>query len=254
MNNPQVLPVVVDAPQHAGLSQTLDYASEQALAPGSLVQVPLGRRSVPGLVWDRRLGDAAGTDQLRPVQAAMTGLPPLGAAWMRLVEFCARYYQRSLGEVALSVLPPELRRLDDTQLARRLERLRKLPPLPDAPPPVLPALTDEQAAALGALAAQAPGTTLLQGVTGSGKTEVYLRCAAQALQQGRQVLVLVPEINLTPQLEARFVARFGAAAVTALHSGMTQPQRLKSWLAAHFGAARILLGTRMAVFASLPAL
>ena len=254
MNNPQVLPVVVDAPQHAGLSQTLDYASEQALAPGSLVQVPLGRRSVPGLVWDRRLGDAAGTDQLRPVQAAMTGLPPLGAAWMRLVEFCARYYQRSLGEVALSVLPPELRRLDDTQLARRLERLRKLPPLPDAPPPVLPALTDEQAAALGALAAQAPGTTLLQGVTGSGKTEVYLRCAARALQQGRQVLVLVPEINLTPQLEARFAERFAGHRLVSLHSGLTPAQRLRHWLLAHLGQADLVLGTRLAVLASLPRL
>ncbi|MFO1214436.1 MAG: primosomal protein N' [Burkholderiaceae bacterium] len=254
MNAPVVLPVVVDAPQHAGLSQTLDYASEQALAPGSLVQVPLGRRSVPGLVWDRRLGDAAGTEQLRPVQAAMTGLPPLGAAWMRLVEFCARYYQRSLGEVALSVLPPELRRLDDTQLARRLERLRKLPPLPDAPPPVLPALTDEQAAALGALAAQAPGTTLLQGVTGSGKTEVYLRCAAQALQQGRQVLVLVPEINLTPQLEARFAERFAGHRLVSLHSGLTPAQRLRHWLLAHLGQADLVLGTRLAVLASLPRL
>lgn len=73
-----------------------------------------------------------------------------------------------------------------------------------------------------------------------------------------QALVMVPEINLTPQLEARFRERFaplyGEAAVVSLHSGMTNPQRLKSWLAAHTGAARIVLGTRMAVFASLPGL
>src|SRR5688572_16662421 len=69
-----------------------------------------------------------------------------------------------------------------------------------------------------------------------------------------QALVLVPEINLTPQLQARFVERFGAAAVVALHSGMTNPQRLRSWLAAHLGQARIVLGTRMGIFASLPSL
>jgi len=254
MAEPVVLPVVVDAPQHAGLSQTLDYRSDRPLPPGSLVQVPLGRRSVPGLVWDRRLGEAADPAQLRPLQAAMPGLVPLGAAWMRLVEFCARYYQRSLGEVALSVLPPELRRLDDAQLARRLGRLGKLPPPTEAPAPSLPALTDEQAAALAALAADAGGTTLLQGVTGSGKTEVYLRCAAQALQQGRQVLVLVPEINLTPQLETRFAERFAGHRLVALHSGLTPAQRLRHWLLAHLGQADLVLGTRLAVLASLPRL
>ena len=249
-----VLPVVVDTPQHIGLSQTLDYQAEQSLPPGSLVQVPLGRRSVPGLVWDRRLGDAAPSAQLRPVQAAMPSLAPLGPAWMRVVEFCARYYQRSLGEVALSVLPPELRRLDDAQLARRLERLRQPLPLPESPAPALPPLTAEQAAALQALADAAPGTTLLQGVTGSGKTEVYLRCADRALQQGRQVLVLVPEINLTPQLEARFAERFAGRRLVSLHSGLTPAQRLRHWLLAHLGQADLVLGTRLAVLASLPRL
>jgi primosomal protein N' (replication factor Y) (superfamily II helicase) len=106
----------------------------------------------------------------------------------------------------------------------------------------------------------APKPALLFGATGSGKTEVYLRCTARVLEQSAhaQVLVMVPEINLTPQLEARFTERFaplyGADAVVAMHSGMTPAQRLKSWLAAHTGQARIVLGTRMAVFASMPGL
>jgi primosomal protein N' (replication factor Y) len=89
---------------------------------------------------------------------------------------------------------------------------------------------------------------------------VYLRCVQEMLEADptAQALVMVPEINLTPQLEERFVSRFaprfGAGAVVSLHSGMTNPQRLKSWLAAHSGSARIVLGTRMAVFASLPGL
>ena len=82
--------------------------------------------------------------------------------------------------------------------------------------------------------------------------------AAQLLEQdaSAQVLVMVPEINLTPQLEARFRARFaaqlGEGAVVSMHTGMTPAQRLNSWLAAHTGHARMVLGTRMAVFASMP--
>ncbi|MFS2168373.1 DEAD/DEAH box helicase, partial [Variovorax sp. Varisp62] len=112
-----------------------------------------------------------------------------------------------------------------------------------------------QTAALARIEAET-GTFLLVGSTGSGKTEVYLRCVADLLARDpeAQALVMVPEINLTPQLEARFKARFGDEAVVSLHSGMTNPQRLASWLAAHGGAARIVLGTRMAVFASIPGL
>ena len=95
---------------------------------------------------------------------------------------------------------------------------------------------------------------LLHGVTGSGKTEVYLRAADACARAGRQALVLVPEINLTPQLEARFAARFAGRRIVALHSGLTPAQRLRSWLAAHLGLADLVLGTRLAVFASLPRL
>jgi primosomal protein N' (replication factor Y) (superfamily II helicase) len=122
--------------------------------------------------------------------------------------------------------------------------------------PTLPSLTDEQAGALDQLAA-GEGTlrpTLLQGVTGSGKTEVYLRSAARALDVGQQVLVLVPEINLTPQLEARFAERFAGRRLVSLHSALTPAQRLRHWLLAHLGQADLVLGTRLAVFASLPRL
>ena len=102
--------------------------------------------------------------------------------------------------------------------------------------------------------AEAPGPFLLHGATGSGKTEVYLQAVARCLAEdpNAQALMMVPEINLTPQLEARVKARFGDAGVVSMHSGMTGPQRLKSWLAAHQGSARIVLGTRMSIFASMP--
>jgi primosomal protein N' (replication factor Y) len=257
--------VAVDAPQHTGLGAPLDYRSERVLLPGTLVRVPLGRREVPGIVWDTGSGEPA-PGELREVSLALDVLAPLGEPWRGLVDFTAAYYQRGTGEVALSVLPPELRKLDNAQLTSRIAKLRKALAKGDAsmamaspaPPPAPPALTAAQAGALAQIEAlTATGrsaTALLHGVTGSGKTEVYLGAAAQALAAGRQALVLVPEINLTPQLEARFRERFAGRHIVSMHSGLTPAQRLRSWLAAHLGLADLVLGTRLAVFASMPRL
>ncbi|MEY4295994.1 MAG: primosomal protein, partial [Pseudomonadota bacterium] len=116
----------------------------------------------------------------------------------------------------------------------------------------------EQELVLAQLQTSDPRPKLLFGATGSGKTEVYLRRIEQVLaaDDTAQALVMVPEINLTPQMEARFAARiearFGAGTVVLLHSGMTPAQRLASWLAAHMGQARLVLGTRLAVLTSMP--
>ena len=249
-----LLHVVVPTPAHSTLGEALSYRSELPLAAGTLVRVPLGRREVCGVVWDTPAGTAEpAPEQLKTVGAPLAELPPLSAAWRQLVAFAAGYYQRSLGEVALAALPPQLRALDATQLGRRLKRAT--PAATDAKGAAAPELTADQAQALAEIDTQ-PGPFLLFGATGSGKTEVYLQAVQRLLASDpqAQALVLVPEINLTPQLQARFVERFGAAAVVPLHSGMTHPQRLRSWLAAHLGTARIVLGTRMAVFASLPRL
>ena len=117
-----------------------------------------------------------------------------------------------------------------------------------------PALTPSQQAALECVEASLGrfATFLLCGVTGSGKTEVYLHAAEAALASGKQVLLLVPEIALTPQLESLVRARFPGVHVVSLHSGLNDTERARGWLAAHRGYARIVLGTRLAVFASLP--
>ena len=245
------LSVAVETPQHAGLGGLLDYRAPSVLAPGTLVRCPLGRRTVPGIVWGEPEGRHTPSDRLRDVAEVMHSLPPLPAAWRALVDFAAGYYQRGIGELALSVLPPELRKLSGPQVAKRVARLLKSPPAaPGGPAPEWPALTAEQAAALEGLPPVGPA--LLHGATGSGKTEVYLRAADRALRSGRQVLVLVPEINLTPQLEARFAQRFPDRVLVALHSGLTPAQRLKHWLMAHLGLADLVLGTRLAVFTPLP--
>ena len=256
------LAVAVEAPRHSGIGSLLDYAADRRLPPGTLIRVPLGRRDVPGIVWHADSSAVVTTAELRPVTAVLDALPPLDADWLALIDFAAAYYQRSVGELALSVLPPELRKIDNLRLARRVARLQKPPPVVAAAgeaPAQRPLLSAEQNTALAALAAlgATPGAAkpmLLHGVTGSGKTEVYLHAAETALAQGKQALVLVPEINLTPQLEARFAARFPGRVLVSLHSGLTPAQRLRHWLLAHLGVADLVLGTRLAVFAPLPRL
>ncbi|UJP01004.1 MAG: primosomal protein N', partial [Nitrosomonas sp.] len=114
----------------------------------------------------------------------------------------------------------------------------------------IPVLTAEQEIAVNAITADAKrfNTWLLHGVTGSGKTEVYLRIIASVLAQSRQALVLIPEISLTPQLEGIFRARFSTVPLVSLHSGLNDTERLTGWLQAQRGEAKIILGTRLAVF------
>ena len=273
--------VLVHTPVYSQLAGALTYLSEHALTPGTLVRVPLGQRELLGVVWDAQAPESSDaildSAKLRPVTAALDALPPLSANWRAFIGFAASYYQRATGEVALAALPPQLRDMSSVQLARRLKKLAKNAAavalaVADATPEAAAAgqngsenainpivLSAEQTRAISQFHLN-PGPFLLFGATGSGKTEVFMHCTAELLARApdAQVLVMVPEINLTPQLEARFQARFcqlyGEQAVVSMHSGMTPAQRLNAWLAAHSGAARIVLGTRMAVFASMPQL
>jgi len=253
--------VLVSTPAYSRLNGPLVYLSEHLLTPGTLVRVPLGVRETLGLVWPGDIPASAVDEatKLRPVLEALDHIGPLTARWMELMGFAAAYYQRSAGEFALGSLPPQLRDLNNLQLARKLNKRAKRESSSEAPAPVnlqVPAPTPEQALAMQRLSAE-QGPFVLHGNTGSGKTEVYLRRAADVLAQDAlaQVLMLVPEINLTPQLEDRVRQRFthlGDDAIVSMHSGMTPAQRLNSWLSAHTGLARLVLGTRLAVLASLP--
>ncbi|MEG0973108.1 MAG: primosomal protein N' [Comamonas sp.] len=259
-----LISVAVHTPAHSAISaasELLTYRCSTLPPTGSLVRVPLGKREVLGVVWSEDTAFAQQSDvnmqQLRTISAVLDAINPLPTSWLRLVQFAARYYQRSLGEMAITALPPALRDLTVEQLARRMKRKATVDKGAVEADHAL-ALSAEQAEVCSQINDN-KGPFLLFGSTGSGKTEVYLHQAQQHLANNpdAQILVMVPEINLTPQLEARFSARFaslGAGGVVSMHSGMTPPQRLKSWLAAHTGTARIVLGTRMAVFASLPQL
>ena len=256
----QWLDIAVQTPAHSQVGGLLTYRHVPApeinshLTEGALVRVPLGSRDLLGVVWAIHNTPPEGLKEtrVRDVAGVLEGVPPLPVAWRQLVQFAAQYYQRSIGEVAMAALPPQLRDLNAAQLARRLKK-QSLHPTEAAGVAAGLALSAQQSETLAAIEAQA-GPFLVFGATGSGKTEVYLQAVQRRLEANpqAQALLMVPEINLTPQLEARVIARFGADRVVSMHSGMTPAQRLNSWLAAHTGRARIVLGTRMAVFASMP--
>ncbi|WP_229804450.1 primosomal protein N' [Paludibacterium paludis] len=132
---------------------------------------------------------------------------------------------------------------------------RETPPSVPFEVATVPVLNDEQAAALAALSSgEGFRAWVLQGITGSGKTEVYLRRIEAELAAGRQVLILVPEINLTPQLVSRFAERFPRTRMALLHSELSDGERLRAWVDAWQGRAGIVIGTRMSVFVPLPKL
>ena len=217
---------------------------------GRRVTVPFGTGSRTGVIVALAAASDQPGDKLKAVAEILRDMPALPAEWLALCEFCARYYQAPPGEVTSFALPPMLRR-------GKLPRIRKpVASAPEpAPAPELPALMAAQQAAVEAICGVAGfHAMLLHGVTGSGKTEVYLRAIDAVLARGGQALMLVPEIALTPQLEARVAARFPAAHIVCANSGMADAARARGFLEALSGRAEIVLGTRLAVFMPLPRL
>jgi primosomal protein N' (replication factor Y) len=287
---PHWVRVALDVP----LAGPFDYRHDTPIPAGLRVVVSFGRRRLIGVVVDNPAVPAIDPAQIKPVERVLDDLPPFPEAWLRLARFAAEYYQRPLGEVMLPALPPPLRKISAYEgqrsatgpVARMDKRATKknapraaarkgaaagsadvtpqeaadvldVPDVDAVAPAQAPTLNAEQQTAVEAIAAlQGFKPVLLHGVTGSGKTEVYLRAAEQVLAAGRQVLLMVPEINLTPQLEGvlrgRLDAVAGPGSLAVMHSGLADGERLQAWVRAQRGEARVLLGTRMSIFASLP--
>lgn len=204
-----------------------------------------------------RIGESTRRELVRTGTEPEGKLPPkTREAWERVAALdddafplAAKELMRRVGATSLAPIN-RLRALG--LLEERVTRVVKAGPFeiaPDGAPP--PTLTDEQTRAVDAIAGTL-GTFavhLLHGVTGSGKTEVYLRLIERVLARGECALVMVPEISLTPQTVSRFAGRFAEAGVAVLHSGLTAAQRHAQWASAREGRARIAIGARSAVFA-----
>ena len=217
---------------------------------GSMLVVPFGRREVLGVVVGlAERSEIAEGKLLAPLRALELGVP---RDLVALAEWIAAEYCSTISRALGLVLPPGAARRLSGRKRRAVTRRVHLPVGARSPEP--PTLTAEQREVLepltAALTAGAPARRLLHGITGSGKTEIYLRAAATALQQRRGAIVLVPEIALTPQIVGRFVERFGDT-VAVLHSRLRPAERYEEWRRLRSGEARVCVGPRSAVFAPI---
>jgi primosomal protein N' (replication factor Y) (superfamily II helicase) len=235
-----------------------DYRLPQELCGGvvdvgSMLVVPFARRHVLGVVVGlAERSEVAEERLLAPVRALDEGPPALPPELVALAEWIAAEYCSTIARALTLVLPPGAARRLSGRKRRAVLRTEHLPVGTRRPEP--PALTAAQSQALRSLIAALDSRrfqqTLLQGVTGSGKTEIYLRVAASVLEQGRGAIVLVPEIALTPQIVGRFQERFGET-VAVLHSRLRPGERYEEWRRLRTGQARVCVGPRSAVFAPI---
>jgi len=243
-----IVHVALDLP----LNRLFDYLSEDAATQdvGRRVLVPFGREQKVGVIMAVSQQSDIALERLKGVTQIWRDVDPLSTPLLTLLRFASEYYHHPLGPVILNALPPGLRRTKGWVPLKRRRTVAS--PKPRACPP----LNDEQLTAAAAIHAQRHHfyAFLLKGITGSGKTEVYLEAISAAVQEGGQVLVLVPEINLTPALEHRFRERLPGIHLVSLHSHLTEKERVARWLEAQSGEATVILGTRLAVFCPIPRL
>lgn len=231
------------------LRRLFDYLPPQdmdafSLVPGVRVRVPFQSRMLTGILVEVVEETKIPTDKLKRAEAVLDQSPIFTLDVYELCEWAANYYHYSFGEVLSAALPAVLRR------GKPADCKKKLPPACEERQQPL-TLNDTQQKALNEILASSNQfkTFLIDGVTGSGKTEVYLQAIHAMLGLEKQVLVLVPEISLTPQTIARFRVRFPVS-IAVLHSSLSDGERLAAWLAAKAGEAKIVIGTRSAIFTS----
>lgn len=287
----------------------LSYRLPEGTLPGTVVEAPLGRRHVMGVVWDDDVWPCEPVPASKLRDAVPIDLPPLSKSLRQLLDFVAEYYMSPPSSVLRMALPqaaflptrkaPQPYRLapvpDDLHPRRRdlMQRLRaqdggpaplsrwaelvgsstttlrklvddglllpvaavdpapsSLPPLPPGPD-LSPAQQDAADSMIEAVKTRTFQTFLLDGVTGAGKTEVYLEAVVAALETGGQALVLLPEISLTEGWLQRFEARFGFAP-TIWHSSLTPARRRDAFQRIIRGDARVIVGARSALFLGAP--
>jgi primosomal protein N' (replication factor Y) len=249
-----ILQIVVDCP----LRTQFDYLPPadcvlDTLQPGMRIRVSFGRRETIGLLVGIGTSSIYPAHKLKAALEILDTEPVLPPILLELARWASQYYHQPIGEVLLGVLPGLLRKGKPAEFSKR----KSAPPKKDRENPTstdqhIPTANSAQQEAIDAICASLNkfDTFLLDGVTGSGKTEVYLQAIDQVLKSGKQALVLVPEIGLTPQTVERFRQRFPVPIVT-IHSGLTDRERLNAWLMAKNGDAKIIIGTRSALFTPL---
>ncbi len=231
------------------------------LVPGVRLLIPFGRSTRIGVLLATSPTSRI-TVPLLPALELLDQAPSVSPEMLALLRWAADYYHHPIGEVIGNALPAALRsKKKDAPVAVATRRRRRttttteslVVPLVETPEPGPPLNAEQQAVVDTVTASLGFQCFLLDGVTGSGKTEVYMEIVRAALAEGRQALVLVPEIGLTPQLVDRFRRRL-ATPLAVLHSGLSDTARYAAWRAASAGEVQVVIGTRSAIFTPLPRL
>ncbi|MEK6556518.1 MAG: primosomal protein N', partial [Bdellovibrionota bacterium] len=227
--------IAVDAP----LPTVLTYKSENELKRGQSVIVPLGKRKANGVVINST--PDAGPHQLKDIISIDETQPVLSDKFVSWLEWLSDYYVHPIGQVTSLAFAP----LSANVKKRKSSKAPVVKTYQQSQPMTL---TEEQAACFTAISKSSEFSVhLLHGVTGSGKTEIYLQLLADVLEKNQTGLVLVPEISLTPQLVERFAARFGEK-IAVIHSHLTEREKTDQWWSAVKGEKKILIGARSALF------
>ena len=228
------------------LRQCFTYKSKEVIKKGKRVIVPFGSKSIVGIVV-KKIAKPKSLKGLKEIISIADEHSCFNGPIFEAITWASNYYHHPIGEVFFSFMPTLLRKqndkiiidLDDNTEYKLNEEDKKLK------------LTKEQNINLSKLnKVKKFSPSLIYGVTGSGKTEIYLQLAEKFILQNKSILILVPEINLIPQLEKRFKDRFNGD-IGVYHSRQTPNQRLKVWLRSKFGRIRIVIGTRSSVLMPL---
>ena len=228
------------------LRQCFTYKSKDVIKKGKRVIVPFGSKSIVGIVV-KKIAKPKSLKGLKEIISIADEHSCFSGSIFEAITWASDYYHHPIGEVFFSFMPTLLRKqndkiiidLDDNTEYKLNEEDKKLK------------LTKEQNINLSKLnKVEKFSPSLIYGVTGSGKTEIYLQLAEKFILQNKSILILVPEINLIPQLEKRFKDRFNGD-IGVYHSRQTPNQRLKVWLRSKFGGIRIVIGTRSSVLMPL---
>ena len=226
---------------------------------GQIISVEFGKKEIIGVVVNEIEKSNFDLNKIKRV-TDLAPLPLLSEDLMSMAEFASTYYLKSIGEILIPSIPKHWRQKEKWELLskeKRINKKTKIKAIKESEYQKEIELNEEQTTAVEELAKASKkkkfNCYLLQGVTGSGKTLTYLRWLSRVLGDDQtQVLIMVPEINLTPQLEESIRSAFPELPLVVLHSGLTDRTRADNWAQASKGLARIILGTRMAVMASIP--
>ena len=230
------------------LRQAFTYHSNQQIIPGTRVAVKFGRTNKLGIVIEV----ISKTDiKTKPINMVLDDLPIFSKTELKIFRWASNYYLHPIGEVITSFLPTNLRQTKNTFEAETIASNKEIIEQNSEFETILNSEQIKAVKFLNELEGFLP--TLLHGVTGSGKTEVYIRCIYEQLLNNKSVLVLAPEIALTPQLESRVRNQFGDL-VGVYHSKMTPSARYKAWKKFRCGEIRVIIGTRSAVMMPAPKL